>query len=280
MMSINKLTILLVLAAMLFSAPRAALSWDKPVTIKCLSTTSTENSGLTDYLLPIFEAETGIKVMLIARGTGAALEGGKRGDADVVLVHAKTAELKMVNEGWFINRRDVMYNDFIILGPKSDPAGVSKSKSAKQAFGLIAAHNKTPFYSRGDNSGTHKKELSLWKSAAIAPSPKNKWYMETGQGMSKTVRVASEKAGYTIADRGTWISRKDAMHLVILFEGDKLLFNQYGIMAVNPAKHNHVKYKESTAFINWLTSSEGQDAIAKFKIKGNQLFIPNARGQK
>lgn len=259
------------LAALL--AP-ALVSGAEPVTIKCLSTTSTENSGLTDYLLPMFENKTGIRVMLIARGTGAALEAGRRGDADVVLVHAKQDELKLVQEGYFIDRRDVMYNDFIILGPSSDPAGVKGAATARDAFKRISK-TAALFISRGDNSGTHKKELGIWKEAGM-PGPFGGWYMEVGQGMSKAMRIASEKGAYVLADRGTWLSKKDSMHLSVLLEGDPKLFNQYGVMAVNPEKHPHVKYKEVKTFMDWLVSEEGQRAIGEFKVNGKQLFIPNA----
>jgi len=268
-----KRTLILICALAALIAP-ALLSGAETVTIKCLSTTSTENSGLTDYLLPMFEDKTGIRVLLIARGTGAALEAGKRGDADVVLVHAKSAELKLVEEGYFTDRRDVMYNDFIILGPEADPAGIKGAATAEEAFRNIS-EAAAPFISRGDNSGTHKKELGIWADAGIA-KPSGEWYMEVGQGMAKAMRIASEKGAYVLADRGTWLSKKDKMHLGVLLEGDPGLFNQYGVMAVNPEKHPHVKYREALAFIQWLVSGEGQRAIGGFKVNGKQLFIPNA----
>lgn len=245
--------------------------------IICSSTTSTENSGLFDYLLPLFEKKTGIKVKVVARGTGAAIEMGKRGDADVALVHAKEQELKAVEEGFFVNRHDVMYNDFVIIGPLNDPARIKGIKSAADAFKKIAESSQ--FVSRGDNSGTHTKELSLWKKVGLEPKGQ-KWYLEVGQGMEKTQRIANEKQAYTLTDRGTWLATKDKdkLELVIVLEGDPILFNQYGVMAVNPEKHKHVKYKEATEFINWLISKEGQQAIASFKDKnGNPLFIPNAK---
>lgn len=245
--------------------------------IICSSTTSTENSGLFDYLLPLFGKKTGIKVKVVARGTGAAIEMGKRGDADVALVHAKEQELKAVEEGFFVNRHDVMYNDFVIIGPLDDPAKIKGIKSAADAFKKIAESSQ--FVSRGDNSGTHTKELSLWKKLNIEPKGQ-KWYLEVGQGMEKTQRVANEKRAYTLTDRGTWLATKDKekLEMVIVLEGDPILFNQYGVMAVNPEKHKHVKYKEATEFINWLISKEGQQAIASFKDKnGNPLFIPNAK---
>jgi tungstate transport system substrate-binding protein len=253
-----------------------ALSAEKE--ILCASTTSTENSGLFGYILPMFEKNTGIKVKVVARGTGAAIEMGKRGDADVVFVHAKEQELKAVEEGLFVNRHDVMYNDFIIIGPPNDPAKIKGIKSALEAFLKIAKSGEL-FVSRGDNSGTHTKELAIWKKAGIDPKGQ-KWYLEVGQGMEKTQRIANEKRTYTLTDRGTWLATKDndKLEMAIVLEGDPVLFNQYGVMAVNPEKHKHVKYKEAMEFINWLISRDGQQAIASFKDKlGNQLFIPNAK---
>ncbi len=245
--------------------------------IKCASTTSTQNSGLFDYLLPIFEKKTGIKVDVVAVGTGASIEIGKRGDADVVMVHAKDLEMKAVQEGAFVNRHDLMYNDFVIIGPANDPLKIKGMKSAAEAFKKIAAEN-TPFVSRGDKSGTHTKELALWKAAGIDPKGQ-KWYLEVGQGMEKTQRIANEKRAYTLTDRGTWLATKDKdkLEMVVVLEGDPILFNQYGVMAVNPEKHKQAKFKEAMVFIDWLISPEGQGAIAAFKDKhGNQLFIPNA----
>ncbi len=245
--------------------------------IICSSTTSTENSGLFGYILPLFEKKTGIKVKVVARGTGAAIEMGKRGDADVAFVHAKEQELKAVEEGFFVDRHDVMYNDFVIIGPVDDPAKIKGMKSAAEALKKIAGASS--FVSRGDNSGTNTKELSLWKKVGIEPKGQ-KWYLEVGQGMEKTQRIANEKRAYTLTDRGTWLATKDKdkLEMVIVLEGDPVLFNQYGVMAVNPAKFKHVKYKEAMAFINWLISQEGQQAIASFKDKnGNALFIPNAK---
>ena len=242
------------------------------------STTSTQNSGLLDWLMPRFEDDTGIKIHVIAVGTGAALEYGKRGDVDLVMVHAKSLELELLKEGWFVGRRDVMYNDFVILGPKSDSAGVKKARNASVVLRKIydAA---VPFVSRGDDSGTHIKELSLWKQAGLDPKGKS-WYLEVGQGMSKTQRVASEKQAYTISDRGTWLSKMDTLDLEILFEGDPPLFNQYGIMAVNPERYGFVKYKEAMVLIKWITSPEGQKAIADYRTTlGDQLFKPNYKGE-
>jgi tungstate transport system substrate-binding protein len=248
------------------------------VRIRCASTTSTQNSGLFEYLLPLFEKKTGIKVDVVAVGTGAAIELGKRGDADVVFVHAKEQELKAVEEGWFVNRRDVMYNDFVIIGPSNDPAKIRGMKSAVSAFVTIAASGSS-FVSRGDKSGTNTKELALWKKAGIEPAGQ-KWYLEVGQGMEKTQRIADEKRAYTLTDRGTWLATKDKdnLDMIIVLEGDPLLFNQYGVMAVNPEKHKEVKYKEAMEFVNWVTSKKGQAAIAAFKDKnGNALFIPDAK---
>lgn len=245
--------------------------------IICASTTSTENSGLFGHILPLFEKMSGIKVKVVARGTGAAIEMGKRGDADVAFVHAKEQELKAVEEGFFVNRHDVMYNDFVIIGPVDDPAKIKGMNSAAEALKKIAATSS--FVSRGDNSGTHTKELSLWKKVDVEPKGQ-KWYLEVGQGMEKTQRIAHEKRAYTLTDRGTWLATKDKdkLDMVIVLEGDPVLFNQYGVMAVNPEKHKHVKYKEAMELIKWLISKEGQQAIASFKdALGNQLFYPNAK---
>jgi len=246
--------------------------------IRCASTTSTENSGLFDYLLPIFEKKTGIKIDVVAVGTGAAIEIGKRGDADVVFVHAREQELKAVEEGFFVDRHDVMYNDFIIIGPPNDPAKIKGVLSTAGAFKKIAKSGSS-FVSRGDKSGTHTKELSLWKKVVIEPAGQ-KWYLEVGQGMEKTQRIADEKRAYTLTDRGTWLATKDKdkLDMAIVLEGDTALFNQYGVMAVNPEKFKTVKYKEGMEFVNWLISKEGQGVIAAFKDKnGNALFIPNAK---
>jgi tungstate transport system substrate-binding protein len=267
----------LFLAVMLiiFSATAGAAA---DVRIRCASTTSTENSGLFGYILPIFEKKTGIKVDVVAVGTGAAIEIGKRGDADVVFVHAKQQELKAVEEGYFVNRHDVMYNDFVIIGPLNDPAKIMGMKSAVEAFRRVADSGQ-PFVSRGDKSGTNTKELEIWKKTGIDPKGQ-KWYLEVGQGMEKTQRIANEKRAYTVTDRGTWLATKDKdrLEMRIGLEGDPILFNQYGVMAVNPERQKHVKYKEAMEFVNWLISRDGQEAIASFKDKlGNQLFIPDAR---
>jgi len=268
-----KKTVLFALALMLIST--AVLAETR---IKMASTTSTQNSGLFEYLLPLFEKKMGIKVDVVAVGTGAAIEIGKRGDADVVFVHAKEQELKAVEEGFFVNRHDVMYNDFVVIGPPADPAKVKGLKSAAEAFKAIAASGAS-FVSRGDKSGTHTKELSLWKKVGIEPGGQ-KWYLEVGQGMEKTQRIADEKRAYTLTDRGTWLATKDKdkLDMAIVLEGDTALFNQYGVMAVNPEKFKTAKYKEAMEFVNWIISKEGQDAVAAFKDKnGNPLFIPNAK---
>ncbi len=264
---------ILILLIMLGVNPAAA-----ETRIRCASTTSTQNSGLFDYILPLFEKKTGIKVDVVAVGTGAAIEIGKRGDADVVFVHAKEQELKAVEEGFFVNRHDVMYNDFVIIGPSNDPAKIKGTKSALDAFKKIAGSG-SPFVSRGDKSGTHAKELSIWKKADIEPAGR-KWYLEVGQGMEKTQRIADEKRAYTLTDRGTWLATKDKdkLDMIVVLEGDTTLFNQYGVMAVNPEKFKTAKYKEAMEFVNWIISREGQDAVAAFKDKnGNPLFVPNAK---
>lgn len=248
-------------------------------TIRCASTTSTQNSGLFEYLLPIFEKETGIKVQVVAVGTGAALELGKRGDVDVVLVHAREDELAMAAAGWFVGRRDIMYNDFVIAGPMADPAAVRESGTAVEAFGRIMAKGFS-FVSRGDNSGTHMKEMKIWDLLGDRPDPKiDRWYLSVGQGMAKSIRVAAEKQAYILTDRGTWLAMKDIdrSSFIVNFAGDPVLFNQYGVMAVNPARHPQVKYNESLNFIDWLASENGQRAIGSFSdAAGNRLFIPNA----
>lgn len=263
--------------SVLFSTPGRAEAADTQ-RLRMASTTSTQNSGLFDQLLPLFEKKTGIKIDVVAVGTGAAIEIGKRGDADVVFVHAKEQELKAVEEGFFVNRHDVMYNDFVVIGPPNDPAKIKSIKPVADAFKAIAASGGL-FVSRGDKSGTHTKELSVWKKAGIDPAGKP-WYLEVGQGMEKTQRIADEKRAYTLTDRGTWLATKDKdkLDMTIVLEGDPALFNQYGVMAVNPEKHSTMKYKEAMEFVNWIVSKEGQDAVAAFTDKnGNALFIPNAK---
>jgi len=254
----------------------AAVSAD--TRIRMASTTSTQNSGLFDSILPLFEKKTGIKVDVVAVGTGAAIEIGKRGDADIVFVHAKEQELKAVEEGAFVNRHDVMYNDFVLIGPTNDPAKIKGMKTVTDAFKKIAESN-TFFVSRGDKSGTHTKELAIWKQTGIEPV-KQKWYLDAGQGMEKTQRIANEKRAYTLTDRGTWLATKgkDKLDMIVVLEGDPTLFNQYGVMIVNPEKFKTVQYQEAMEFVNWLISQEGQQTIASFKdTSGNQLFKPNAK---
>ena len=276
---IGRVTLLAALAAIVLSGVvvSTGLSASATSEIICSSTTSTENSGLFGYILPIFENKTRIKVKVVARGTGAAIEMGKRGDADVAFVHAKEQELKAVEEGYFVNRHDVMYNAFVIIGPSEDPARITGMKSAVEAFKKIAASS--IFISRGDKSGTNTKELAIWEKVGIVPKGQ-KWYLEVGQGMEKTQRIADEKRAYTLTDMGTWLMTKDKdkLAMMIVLEGDPALFNQYGVMAVNPSKYPQVKYKEATEFIDWLISKEGQQAIASFKdSNGNLPFIPNAK---
>ncbi len=238
------------------------------------TTTSTYDSGLLDVLEPDFEKKTGYDLQILSKGTGASLKLGQNGDVDVLLVHAKDRELKLVEAGYFVNRHDVMYNDFVILGPKDDPAGVKGMTDAAAAFQKIAGV-KVSFVSRGDNSGTNMKELSIWKKAAVKPA--DEWYLAVGQGMGDTLRVASEKQAYTLSDRGTYLSMKQKLALEVLVEGDPALFNQYGVMAVNPEKHKGVNFDGAMAFIEYMTSPETQEKIGAYKKYGEQLFTPNAQ---
>ena len=246
--------------------------------IRLASTTSTENSGLFAYLLPIFESETGIKVHVIAVGTGQAIKIAENGDADVLLVHHKPSEERFVSEGYGIDRRDVMYNDFVLVGPGADPAGINGMIDAVAALARIAALGR-PFVSRGDDSGTHRAERRLWREAGIDASvASGAWYWETGSGMGATLNTAVAMNAYSLSDRATWLSFRNKAELVILVQGDKRLFNQYGVIRVNPARHPHVKAAAAKAFVDWLTSEAGQTAIADFKVDGQQLFFPNAKG--
>ncbi len=243
------------------------------------STTSTQNSGLFEHILPMFTAKTGIDVRVVAVGTGQALKNAQNGDGDVVLVHSKPDEEKFVAEGWGVKRQDVMYNDFVIVGPAADPAKITGLKDAANAFKKIA-EAQAPFASRGDDSGTNKAELKLWQDAGVDPKPaRGEWYLETGSGMGATLNTAVGKQAYALTDRGTWLSFANKADFKVLVEGDPKLFNQYGVILVNPAKHANVKAKEGQAFIDWLTGSEGQAAIAGYTIGGEQLFFPNARPQ-
>jgi tungstate transport system substrate-binding protein len=239
------------------------------------STTSTEQSGLFGHLLPLFTRATGIAVRVVAVGTGQALDIGRRGDADVVLVHDRAAEDRFVAEGFATGRRDVMYNDFVVVGPKGDPAGAA-GHDMSEALRRIAAA-RAPFVSRGDASGTHAAELRFWREAGVDPAAgRGGWYREIGGGMGPALNTASAQSAYVLADRGTWLAFKNRGDLAILVEGDRRLFNQYGVMLVGPARHPHVKAAEGQAFIDWLVSPEGQSAIGDFRIGGQQLFFPNA----
>jgi tungstate transport system substrate-binding protein len=266
------LRVLVLAAALLAAAPAWAQKF-----ITVASTTSTEQSGLFKHMLPIFEKKSGIQVRVVALGTGQSLDMGKRGDADVVFVHAKQLEEKFVAEGYGVKRFEVMYNDFVLVGPKSDPARVGGTKDIVAALQKIKAAQ-APFASRGDKSGTHFAELQLWKAAGIdIAKDKGPWYRDTGSGMGPTLNTAAGMNAYALTDRGTWLSFKNRGDLVISVEGDQRLFNQYGIILVNPAKHAHVKKDMGQAFIDWVVSADGQKAIADYKIGGEQLFFPNAK---
>ncbi len=267
-------TLIALAAAALLAGIPAVSAQDKSIVVS--STTSTQDSGLFGHILPLFKAKTGIDVKVVSQGTGQALDTGRRGDADVVFVHAKSQEEKFVADGFGVKHFPVMYNDFVLIGPKSDPAG-AKGKDIVAGLKAIKAKS-APFISRGDRSGTHAAELSLWKIAAIdvAGSDKGPWYKEIGQGMGVALNTASASNSYVLADRGTWLSFKNRGDLAIVVEGDNKLFNQYGVILVNPAKHPHVKKDFGQAFIEWLTSAEGQKAIADYKIGGQQLFFANA----
>jgi len=260
--------------ATLLAAPAVAQGQERSITVA--STTSTEQSGLFRHLLPAFKAKSGVDVKVVAVGTGQALDIGRRGDADVVFVHDKVAEEKFVSEGFATKRQEVMYNDFVLIGPKNDPAG---AKGQDILAGLKkVAETKVPFISRGDKSGTHAAELRYWKDAGVdLNASKGDWYKEIGQGMGPALNTALAQNAYVLADRGTWLSFKNRGELSVLVEGDQRLFNQYGVMLVNPAKHPHVKATDGQSFIDWLVSPEGQKTIADYKIGGEQLFFPNAQ---
>jgi tungstate transport system substrate-binding protein len=265
----------LIALALVGAVAGPAVAQDKSIVVS--STTSTQDSGLFGHILPLFKAQTGIDVKVISQGTGQALDTGRRGDADVVFVHAKSLEEKFLAEGFSLKRYPVMYNDFVMIGPVGDPAGVKGSKDIVAALKTIKAKSAS-FISRGDKSGTHAAELALWKAAGIdiGGADKGPWYKEIGQGMGAALNTASASNSYVLSDRGTWISFKNKGDLVIAVEGDKLLFNQYGVMQVNPEKHPTVKKELGQQFIDWLVSPEGQKAIADYKINGEQLFYPNA----
>ena len=261
------------LAALLALVAGMALAQDKYIVMA--STTSTEQSGLFGHLLPAFKAASGIDVRVVALGTGQALDSARRGDADVVFVHDQAAEEKFVAEGWGLKRLPVMYNDFVLVGPKTDPAGVA-GKDIVAALGKLAAGG-APFISRGDKSGTHAAELRYWKSAGIDPAAaKPAGYRECGCGMGPALNIASSSNAYALTDRGTWLSFKNRGDLAVLVEGDTKLFNQYGVIVVNPAKHPHVKKDLAQAFADWVVSPAGQASIAAYRIDGQQLFFPNA----
>ena len=272
----GKISIALLAFLLMVSVTVSAQAADKVLTMA--TTTSTDNTGLLDYLAPKFQAGTGIELRWTATGTGKALKLGENCDVDILMVHAPAAEMKFVEAGFGVDRREVMYNDFVIIGPPNDPAGI-KGKSIKDALSAIEA-TKSVFVSRGDNSGTHKKELSLWKAAGLPVPEKESWYVQTGQGMLKTINVAAEKDGYTMTDRGTYIKYENNMGgkppLVILVEGDKALLNQYSVIAVNPKHCPNVKTDLAQAFIQWIISPETQKAIGDFKLLGKTLFTPNA----
>jgi tungstate transport system substrate-binding protein len=265
---------LFVIAATITLAGAPADAQDKSIILA--STTSTQDSGLFGHILPLFKAKTGIDVKVVAQGTGQALDTGRRGDADVLLVHAKAQEEKFVADGFGVKRYPVMYNDFVLIGPKSDPAGIKGMSDVAKALQAIKSRGAS-FISRGDRSGTHIAELDLWKAAGIdIGKEKGPWYKEIGQGMGAALNTASAANAYVLADRGTWLSFKNRGDLDILLAGDKRMFNQYGVILVNPARHPHVKKEFGQAFIDWLVSPEGQRAIADYKIGGAQLFYPNA----
>ena len=244
--------------------------------ITVASTTSTEQSGLFPHLLPVFTKATGIDVHVVALGTGQALDLARRGDADVVFVHDRAAEQKFIDQGYGVGRHNVMYNDSVLIGPKSDPAHVKGMKDASAALKKIAAA-KVPFVSRGDRSGTNMAELRLWKTAGFSPEDlKQAWYRDTGSGMGPSLNTAASMNAYILSDRGTWLSFKNPQELEIVVEGDKVLFNQYGVMLVNPAKFPSIKKDDGQKFVDWLVSPEGQKTIAAYKVNGKELFFPNA----
>ena len=244
--------------------------------LRMSTTTSTENSGLLSVLLPPFEKKCACKVDVVAVGTGKALKLGEAGDVDVVFVHARTLEDKFVASGFGVNRRDVMYNDFVVVGPPDDPAGIRKTQGAPEAFRAISS-KESPFISRGDESGTHQKEKEIWASAGIVP--RGAWYVEAGQGMGEVLTMATQKRGYTLSDRGTYIAFRKKTDLAVLRQGDRNLWNPYGIIAVNPKKHAHVKYDLAARLIDFVTGPEGRSLIAGFKVDGEPLFFVHGEGE-
>jgi tungstate transport system substrate-binding protein len=261
-------------AAIVLASATVATAQDKSIAVS--STTSTQDSGLFGHILPLFKTKTGVDVKVVAQGTGQALDTARRGDADVVFVHAKSAEEKFLAEGEGVKRYPVMYNDFVLIGPKGDPAGIKGMKDVAKALEVIR-DKQADFISRGDRSGTHTAEINLWKGSGVdIDKEKGPWYKSVGQGMGAALNTANASNAYVLSDRGTWLSFKNKGDLQILVEGDKRLFNQYGVMLVNPAKHPNVKKDLGQQFIDWLISPEGQKAIADYKINGEQLFYPNA----
>jgi tungstate transport system substrate-binding protein len=272
------LKLLAVMAVLGLLSPCSAIAQERSIVVA--STTSTEQSGLFGFILPRFTARTGIRVNVVAVGTGQALDIGRRGDADVVFVHDRPAEEKFMAEGFGVKRFDVMYNDFVVIGPKADPARIAGGKDVVEAFRKIAAA-RAPFISRGDRSGTNEAELRYWKDAGIdIDAVKGLWYRDIGQGMGPALNMAAGSNAYLLADRGTWLSFKNRGDLEILVAGDRRLFNQYGVMLVNPAKHPNVKVADGQAFVDWLISADGQNTIADYKIGGEQLFFPDAGSAK
>ncbi|MFD2207068.1 substrate-binding domain-containing protein [Kiloniella antarctica] len=270
----NKFRVLLsiVLLALSFGSIKSTLA----ESIILASTTSTQNSGLFDYILPAFTEDTGITVNVVAVGTGAALKLARNGDADVLMVHHRTSEEKFVTEGFGVERFDLMHNDFVLVGPDNDPAEIKSAANVVVALKRIEKVQ-APFLSRGDDSGTNKRELELWHQASFDPKTvSGDWYRETGSGMGATLNTAVAMQGYALTDRATWLSYKNKQNMQVLFEGDKRLFNQYGVIVVNPEKYPHVKLKEANSFVDWLLSSKGQSLIASYKVSGEQLFTPDA----
>ena len=270
---IRRMLVTALLAVFLLAPPRAAA--EQYITL--VGTTSTDNSGLYDKILPLFMAKTGIRVRVVSVGTGRAINIAKNGDADVLLVHHRESEDKFVADGYGVKRYDVMYNDFIIVGPANDPAGIRGLKGVIDGLTRIAK-SKNFFVSRGDDSGTHKKELAIWRMAGIdAAKASGQWYREAGAGMGATLNTASAMPAYTLSDRGTWLNFENRGGLRLLAENDPLLLNPYGVILINPARHPYVKAKMGQAFIDWITGPQGQAAIADYRIKGRQAFFPNAR---
>lgn len=271
------MTLRTLLLAFCLGALAVARAAPEPVLVQ--STTSTQNSGLFAWLFPAFTDETGIEVRVVAVGTGQALKNAARGDGDVVIVHAREAELAFVAAGHGLERHDLMYNDFVIVGPASDPAGVATASGAAEALTRIA-RNRARFLSRGDSSGTHMKERALWRAAGIDPAPASgRWYWETGTGMGATLNIAAGKSGYTLTDRATWLAFGNKGALKILYAGDPALYNQYGVIQVNPARHPNVNAQGARRLVEWLISDEGQARIGAYRVDGEQLFFPNASGR-